>query len=75
MPSLAQRKAQNREAQRRFREKKKIEGDQLAVKNKELMLEISKLQARLEYEEAIDKPSHQGDLKIRDLSPARHISG
>jgi len=75
MPSLAQRKAQNREAQRRFREKKKIEGDQLAVKNKELMLEISKLQTRLEYVEAIDKPSQQVHSESRDLSPAPYVPG
>ena len=75
MPSLEQRKAQNRAAQRKFRENKKRQERQLAVKNEELMLEISKLKARLEFEAAIDKPSHQVGLESRDPDPVPQILG
>jgi hypothetical protein len=73
MPSLEQRKSQNRAAQQKFRRKKKELERQLAVRNEELKLENANLKAQLECGKMVVQPPQQFDLRDVDPDPHQNV--
>jgi len=73
MPSLEERKRQNRAAQQKFRRKKKELERQLAVRNQQLMLENTNLKAQLECEKSVVKPPQRLDLSNVDPDPHQNV--